>query len=191
VAYFSDVETDCPDGDPCFNCFHFTIDKSGSCSNHLNRHIIKENVKHLLQESEYLNTSTHNSKVYVFGLHDITKSENQADITCACPHGVPLFSLSEYISTLYFSPLLGRKLFIEGNRQTFINISLKFKEDRKKGLIQEVDTSLEENVFSKICLYRILKPLYATNFVYIYHQNRLIYTISSREKLICGYIEIP
>jgi hypothetical protein len=74
VAYFSDVETYCPDGEPSFNCFYYVIDKNGDCSSPANRHIIKENVKHLIDERQYLNSSAHNTKVFIFGLHDIIKA---------------------------------------------------------------------------------------------------------------------
>ena len=46
-------------------------------------------------------------------------------------------------------------------------------------------------LFKKDNLYEIESENYSSSLVYIYHQNRLITAISTQEKTICGFIEIP
>lgn len=111
VAYFSDSDTDCPDGDPSFNCFNYILKKNGQCSSTLNRQIIKENVKHFVEESKFLDNSLHKTKVYVFGINDIAKTEtksNKFDINFCYSQGTVLSSLAEYVSCLYLNPFFGR-----------------------------------------------------------------------------------
>lgn len=73
-------------------------------------------MKHLVDEADFLNNTIHKTKVFVFGINDIIKGEsknNRSDIIYTSYSGSLLYSVADYVSSLYLNPFFGREIFID------------------------------------------------------------------------------